>query len=384
MRLAKTYYDVRGTDKRIQVHQGGTRSGKTYSILLSLIELAYRNRNAGAVITICRKTFPALRATAMRDFFEVLQNEQLYNPDDHNKSEGTYKLYGNLFEFVSVDQPQKIRGRKRNVLFINEANECTFEDWRQLILRTTGKIIVDFNPSDEYHWLYESVITRDDAAFFKTTYLDNPFLETEVVEEIERLKDADENYWRVYGLGERGVSRSTIFTHYKIVPTLPESYKPAFYGLDFGYTADPTAIVETFTDGHGFAIDEVGYATQLSNADIAKMLRDRIEDRRVVIADCAEPKSIAEIRGHGINILPCRKGGDSVRTGISFIQSRPLLITERSVNVIKELRNYRWQEDRDARILNVPVDKHNHAIDALRYAITYNQSRPNYGSYQLG
>ena len=170
-KLPATYYHVRNSKKRIQVHQGGTRSGKTYSILQSLIELCHKN--SGLVVTICRKTFPALRATAMRDFFEILENEDAYNVELHNKSEGTYQLWGNLVEFISVDQPQKVRGRKRDVLFINEANEITLEDWRQLILRTTGRIIVDFNPSDEFHWLYD-LPNRDDCDFFKTTYKDNP------------------------------------------------------------------------------------------------------------------------------------------------------------------------------------------------------------------
>ena len=191
MKLPATYYHVRNSKKRIQVHQGGTRSGKTYSILTALVELCYKN--SGLVVTICRKTFPALRATAMRDFFEILENEDAYNVELHNKSEATYQLWGNLVEFISVDQPQKVRGRKRDVLFINEANEITLEDWRQLILRTTGRIIVDFNPSDEFHWLYE-LPERDDCDFFKTTYKDNPFLPQSVLLEIERFKEADENF----------------------------------------------------------------------------------------------------------------------------------------------------------------------------------------------
>ena len=160
MRQPATYYHVKGCDSRVQVHQGGTRSGKTFSILTALIELCHANENSGAVITIARKTFPALRATAMRDFFSILEREDCYNVDQHNKSEATYVLWGNLIEFISVDQPQKVRGRKRDILFINEANELALEDWRQLLLRTTGKAILDFNPSDEYHWIYEEVIPR--------------------------------------------------------------------------------------------------------------------------------------------------------------------------------------------------------------------------------
>jgi len=382
-KLPATYYHVRNSKARIQIHQGGTRSGKTYSILTAIIELCHKN--TGLVITICRKTFPALRATAMRDFFEILNREGLYNPELHNKSEGTYHLFGNLVEFISIDQPQKVRGRKREILFINEANEITLEDWRQLLLRTTERTIIDYNPSDEFHWIYEEVIPREDAEFFQTTYKDNPFLPESVVLEIERFREADENFWRVYGLGERGTSRATIFTHWKEIDQIPNEFKPMNYGIDFGYTADPTAIVRVFTDGHGFAVDELCYGTRLTNADIVQMLRDNQVNRSdVIICDSAEPKSIDEIHAHGFNTHGARKGKDSVKNGIQFLHSRPLLVTSRSVNLIKELRNYKWKEDKNGKQLNEPVDSFNHAIDAMRYAITFNQTNPNFGSYAIG
>ena len=231
-KLPATYYHVKECKSKIQIHQGGTRSGKTYSILTALIELCHKN--SGLVITICRKTFPALRATAMRDFFEILNKEEIYNPDLHNKSDATYQLWGNMVEFISIDQPQKVRGRKRDVLFINEANEINLEDWRQLLLRTTGRVLIDYNPSDEFHWIYEEVIPREDAEFFRTTYKDNPFLPESVVMEIERFKTADENFWKVYGLGERGTSQATIFTHWKEINQIPNENKLLIIGLDFG------------------------------------------------------------------------------------------------------------------------------------------------------
>ena len=383
MKLPATYYHVRESKARIQIHQGGTRSGKTYSILTALIELCHKN--TGLVITICRKTFPALRATSMRDFFEILNKEGAYNVELHNKSEGTYQLWGNLVEFISVDQPQKVRGRKREILFINEANELSLEDWRQLMLRTTERTIIDFNPSDEFHWIYEQVIPREDADFFQTTYKDNPFLPQNVVMEIERFKDVDENFWRVYGLGERGASQATIFTHWKEIDQIPNEYKLLTTGLDFGYTNDPTAVVRIYTDGHGFAVDEICYATRLTNSDIAKMLRDNgVHRSDVVICDSAEPKSIDEIHSHGFNTHGARKGRDSIRSGISFLHSRPLAVTSRSVNLIRELRNYKWKEDKNGKQLNEPVDSFNHAIDAMRYGITWNQTNPNFGSYAIG
>jgi len=382
-KLAATYYHVKESKAKIQVHQGGSRSGKTFSILTALIELCHKN--SGLVITICRKTFPALRATAMRDFFEILNKEDVYNPDLHNKSDATYQLWGNMVEFISIDQPQKVRGRKRDVLFINEANEINLEDWRQLLLRTTGRVLIDYNPSDEFHWIYEEVIPREDAEFFRTTYKDNPFLPESVVMEIERFKTADENFWKVYGLGERGTSQSTIFTHWTEINQVPNEYKLLNIGLDFGYTNDPTAIVRVYTDGHGFAVDELCYATRLTNSDISKVLRDNQVNRSdVVICDSAEPKSIDEIHAHGFNTHGARKGKDSVKNGIQFLHSRPLLITARSVNLIRELRNYKWKEDKNGKQLNEPVDNFNHAIDAMRYAITFNQTNPNFGSYAIG
>jgi len=382
-KLPATYYHVKECKSKIQIHQGGTRSGKTYSILTALIELCHKN--SGLVITICRKTFPALRATAMRDFFEILNNEDVYNPDLHNKSDATYQLWGNMVEFISIDQPQKVRGRKRDVLFINEANEINLEDWRQLLLRTTGRVLLDYNPSDEFHWIYEEVIPREDAEFFRTTYKDNPFLPESVVLEIERFKTADENFWKVYGLGERGTSQATIFTHWKEINQIPNEFKLLTTGVDFGYTNDPTAIVRVYTDGHGFAVDELCYATRLTNSDISKVLRDNQVNRSdVVICDSAEPKSIDEIHAHGFNTHGARKGKDSVKNGIQFLHSRPLLVTARSVNLIRELRNYKWKEDKNGKQLNEPVDKFNHAIDAMRYAITFNQTNPNFGSYAIG
>jgi phage terminase large subunit len=382
MTLAKSYYQVKGSRARIQVHQGGTRSGKTYSILTALIELCWQNENSGAVITIARKTLPALKASAMRDFFEIIEREGLYSPDLHNKSEGTYYLYGNLVEFISVDQPQKVRGRKRDILFINEANELSLEDWRQLLLRTTGQVIIDFNPSDEFHWIYDHVLTRDDVDFFQTTYLDNPFLSPSVVQEIERLRLADENYWRVYGLGERGASRSTVFTHWTQTEQIPEGFKLINYGLDFGFTNDPTALVACYSDGHGYLFQERIFRTGLSNREIYQLAKDI--GSVPVIADSAEPKSINELHGYGMNVHPARKGPDSVRSGIQFLQSRPLLVTSDSLNIIKELRNYKWREDKNGKVLNEPVDVFNHTIDAMRYSATFNQANPNFGKYSIG
>jgi phage terminase large subunit len=366
--------------KKILVEQGGTRSGKTYNILLWLI-FNYCNNNTSKTITICRKTFPAVRGTVMRDFFEILKEYDLYFEELHSKSTNEYYINGNRVEFISLDQPQKIRGRKRDILFINECNELNFEDFQQLIFRTTDNIILDFNPSDEFHWIYDKVLTRGDVEFYQTSYKDNPFLAKSLVEEIERLKDTDENYWRVYGLGERGQSRSLVYS-FKTVKDIPATAKLLGRGLDFGFSNDSTAVVETYVEGNNMYVRELLYRTGMTNQDIARELERIGLDRRDEIwADSAEPKSIEEIYRMGWNIKKTFKG--AINIGIDMVRRHNLYVTEDSVNTIKELRNYKYVEDKNGNLTNKPIDLFNHSLDALRYSIVNKLSRPNYGTYAV-
>lgn len=376
-----TYYHCKNSTKRIQAHQGGTRSGKTYSILHCLVELCWRNENAGLVISVVRRTLPALRGSSMRDFFEILEDSELYNEALHNKTERTYLLFGNLVEFLGTDEPQKVRGRKRDVLFVNEANEIKLESWRQLVLRTGWKIILDYNPSDEFHWIYDQVLTRDDCDFFQTTYKDNPYLPAAQIEEIERLKEVDENYWRVFGLGQRGQSRESVFTKWSEMEQPPEGYQLNAVGLDFGFTNNPTAAVEVWTDGNGYWLKQVLYQRGMANQEIAEALKHY---NVPVIADSAEPKSIAEIHGHGVNIHASKKGRDSVAFGIAQMKSKPMHLDSNSIDLIKEFRNYKYQVDKNGRVLNETVKLFDHGIDAARYAITWKADKPNYGNYVIG
>jgi phage terminase large subunit len=319
----------------------------------------------------------------MRDFLEILQRFEIYDEKYHNKTNNEYTLNGNLVEFISLDQPQKIRGRKRNLLFINEANELYFEDWQQLVMRTTGKVIIDYNPSDAFHWIYDKVIPRDDCEFFKTTYKDNPFLEAEIINEIERLQNTDDDYWRIYGLGERGLSRATIF-QFSIVDQMPEAAKFLSYGLDFGFTNDPTSLVKVFQEGENLYIHELLYHTNLTNDDISDKLQALEVDRyNVIFADSAEPKSIEELYRKRWNIKPTAKGADSVMAGIDMLKRYKIHVTKTSLNTIKEFQNYKWQEDKNGNLLNKPIDNFNHAIDATRYAVWNKLSKPNYGSYAV-
>ena len=375
------YEHLLDNQKKILVEQGGTRSGKTYNIILWII-FQYCTHNHNKIVTICRKTFPSLRATVLRDFIGILQSHNIYSERFHNKSNSEYNLYGNLIEFISLDQPQKIRGRKRDLLFINEANELYFEDWQQLIFRTQESIILDFNPSDEYHWIYDKVIPREDCAFFKTTYLDNPFVEDSIIKEIERLKDTDEQYWRVYGLGERAASKSTIF-NYTEVNQMPVDANLIAYGMDFGYSNDPTTLVSVYSIGHDLYIKEHLYRTQMNTRDIDIFLKEEKLLSNPIYADSAEPRLIAELRRMGHNIFPSIKGKDSINAGIDLLKRYKIHILASSTNAISEFRNYKWREDKAGMLTNVPEDKHNHIIDPCRYATYSILSRPNFGKYTL-
>lgn len=380
IRVNKVYTHLKRSNKKIVVEQGGTRSGKTYNILLWII-FHYCAKYTGQTITIARKTFPAVRSSVMRDFFDILKQHELYNEDLHNKSNSEYVLNGNLVEFVSLDQPQKIRGRKRDLAFLNEANELTFEDWQQIVFRTNGRIILDYNPSDSFHWIYDRVIPREDADFYQTTYMDNPFLDATIVEEIERLKQTDEHYWRVYGLGERGTNRAQVF-QFTTYQQLPPQAKFLSYGLDFGFTNDPSALVACYQWGDNLYFQEVLYSTNLTNQDLSqKFAKFDIGRYDEIFADSSEPKSIEELHRMGFNIKPTAKGADSVNAGIDMLKRYKLHVN--GSNLVKEMENYKWLEDKNGNLLNKPEDKYNHAIDALRYGVWNKLSKPNYGRYTI-
>ena len=345
--------------------QGGTRSGKTYNILLFFVIKLLRER--GKTLTICRASLPSIKGSVLRDFIEILLKIGIYDESNHNKTEQTYLLNGNLVEFVSVDQPQKIRGRKRNYLFINEANELGYDAWLQLIFRTEEKAVLDYNPSDEYSWIYEQVVTREDADFFITTYRDNPFLPQDLVDEIERLKDADENYWRVYGLGQRGLSSETIYTHWHTINRLPGKGE-VFYGLDFGYNV-PSALVKIEMHEGAAYVDEVLYETKLTTGDLIERLKGLgIRKSDELFCDAAEPKTIEELTRAGYN---AKRADKDVWAGINKVKSMPLYITEGSANLMKEIKNYKWKTDKDGKIAQdeQPVKFMDHALDAMRYGI---------------
>lgn len=355
---------------RIRSNRGGSRSSKTYSICQSYIIRLLGV--TGKVLTIGRKTSPALTGTVMRDFFNILQDLDLYDRKSHNKTDKTYWINGNLVEFISMDDPQKKRGASRDWLWLNEANEFTLEDWRQLVMRTREEITLDYNPSMVSHWIYTEVETREDCTLIKSTYRDNPFLPIDQVREIERLEEIDYNFWRIYGLGEIGISEATIFPTYYRVPVFPpvDDY---CYGLDFGFNA-PSALTKVgWKDETELFWEEMIYERGLNTRKLAERIKSVVDRKKVIFADAAEPKTIEELRNeYGVNVVAADK---AVYEGIMKIKSFKLSIVTTSVNLDHELSGYSWKTVTlpDGKIvpLDEPVKFNDHLIDGGRYG-TFN------------
>jgi phage terminase large subunit len=369
------FYQTLNSKKRIKVHQGGTRSGKTYSIVQYLI---YRMTTAKEPLTISivRKTLPALRRSVMRDFINIADKLGIYYLGEHNKSENIFKYNGHTIEFLSTDEPQKIRGAKRNICFINEGNELHYEDFRQLSMRTTEEIIIDFNPSDPVHWLYDEIIDREDCDLFITTYKDNKFLPSELIKEIERIRERDPDYWLVYGEGQRAVfSDRQIFKGWQYIPLseFPE-FDDTTIGIDFGFSNDECAIVEIGKVKDKIYINELCYRKAMTNRDIAEFLKSIGKNNVLAFCDSAEPKSIEELRQMDIWAKGATKGSGSINAGISLLKEFDIIVSNESKNIKKEQQTYFWHQLKDETIINKPIDKNNHLMDAIRYAV-YSQYR---------
>jgi phage terminase large subunit len=355
--------------------KGGTRSGKTYSIVQYLI---YRMTTAKEPLTISivRKTLPALRRSVMRDFINIADKLGIYYLGEHNKSENIFKYNGHTIEFLSTDEPQKIRGAKRDICFINEGNELNYEDFRQLSMRTTSEMIIDFNPSDPVHWLYEEIIDREDCDLFITTYKDNKFLPSELIKEIERIRERDPDYWLVYGEGQRAVfSDRQIFKGWQYIPLkeFPE-FDDTTIGIDFGFSNDECAIVEIGKVKDRIYINELCYRKAMTNRDIAEFLKSIGKNNVLAFCDSAEPKSIEELRQMDIWAKGATKGSGSINAGISLLKEFDIIVSNESKNIKKEQQTYFWHQLKDETIINKPIDKNNHLMDAIRYAV-YSQYR---------
>lgn len=353
-----------GLKKRIRAVAGGTSAGKTISILQILIDDA-QSDTVPTLTSVVSESFPHLRRGAMRDFLSIMQEHGYFKDERWSKTDYTYTFEtGSKIEFFSADQPSKVRGPRRDRLFVNEGNNVPLEAWEQLLIRTKEYAFIDWNPISEFYMYTDYIGQRDDVDFEILTYKDNEGLSQEIVDEIERRK-SNKNWWMVYGLGQLGDVEGKVFTGWQVIDSIPHEARLERYGLDFGYSNDPTAIVAIYYYNGGYILDEVTYQKGLSNKQIADILNN--QPRALVMADSAEPKSIDELKLYGVNIQPTLKGQGSVNQGIQYVQDQRLSITKRSVNGIKEYRNYMWETDKEGRILNVPIDMWNHFIDATRY-----------------
>lgn len=355
---------VASLSKRIKCVQGGTSASKTISILLNLIHQAQSDREP-TLTSIVSESFPHLKRGVMRDFFNIMESHKYYRDANWNATDKIYTFEtGSKIEFFSADQPSKVRGPRRDRLFLNECNNIPYEAFDQLEVRTKQSIYLDWNPVSEF-WFYDKVANRDDVEHLVLTYLDNEALDPEIVKSIEQRKN-NKSWWQVYGLGQLGEVDTRIYTGWQIIDEIPFEARLERYGLDFGYTNDPTAIVAVHYYAGGYILDEITYQKGLLNKPIADILNN--VPKALVIADCAEPKSIDELRLHNVNILPAQKGQGSRLYGIQKLQDKRVSVTKRSINLIKEYRNYLWITDKDGRILNEPMDGNDHCMDAIRYA----------------
>lgn len=350
--------------KRIRGVSGGTSASKTISILIWLID--YAQSTKGELISIVSESFPHLKRGSMRDFQMIMEQHNYWKPDRWNKTDYKYTFEtGTVIEFFSADQSGKVRGPRRDVLFVNEANNIPFETFNQLEVRTRKLIWLDWNPVSEFWW-YTDILPIMDVDFLTLTYKDNEALEQSIVDAIEARKE-NKNWFRVYGEGLLGEAEGRIYTSWATIDEIPHEARLERYGLDFGYSNDPTAIVAVYYYNGGYILDEVTYLKGLSNKRIADVFINL--PQAMVIADSAEPKSIDEIRSYGINIMPSVKGKDSVASGIQFVQDQKISVTKNSINLLKEYRNYLWAKDKDEKILNEPEPGFDHLMDALRYAL---------------
>lgn len=358
-------------DNRFIINQGGTGSSKTWS--LAQLFLVMLIRENGKVMSIVRKTLPALKATAINDLIKIMNLHGIYSLEAHNKSDLYFELNGNKLEYFAVDDPQKVKSRRRDYLWLNEANEFKYEDFKQLNMRTNDQVFLDFNPSDQYHWIYDHVKTRKDTKTIKSTYKDNPYLDKQVVKEIEEYKKHDQNYWRVYGLGEIGVSMTTILTHWELVDELPEGGE-TIYGLDFGYN-NPSALVQVVIKDKDVFVKELLYESHLTNSQLIEKVKGLIDPSKYLYCDSAEPDRIEELKQAGLLAEPAYK---NVGLGIDQLKSHALYITKDSVNLLKEVKSYQWKEKDGKPIEGEPVDVNNHLIDGTRYAVATYYKRPEF------
>ena len=357
-----TFDNLLSAKKRITHHVGGTRSGKTYAILQYLIVKALQEEQN---ITVVRRTVPSLKRSVIKDFKEILLDLGIWSNDSYNISDRVYTFSnGSLLSFVNTDDAEKLRGVKSDILFIDEASEQHEESYFQLSIRTSGEIILAYNPTvSPYHFLRQ----MDDVEIFRTTYKDNPYLPEQMVKEIEGLEKKNPKYWQIYGLGEYTVNDKAVFQNFQILEDFPV-HELVGFGMDFGFSNDPTALVAVHKHHDMLYIRELMYDKGLTTNDIVRKLKElNIGKSEEIWADSAEPRLIEEIYRSGFNIKPVKKGPDSIRFGIGVLQNYGLVVDKKSTHLIDELYGYEYIQDKYGHITDKPQDFNNHCIDALRY-----------------
>lgn len=370
IQTTRVFQDLQESTKRVNVFQGSSRASKTYNILIWFIVKLLNEDNK--VLSIVRKTLPALKGSVLRDLKEILDKLELLEVGKWHQADGYYELGTNIIEWFSVDDETKLRGRKRDYLFINEATELSQDEYVQLALRTSGVIVMDLNPSLWKSWIYD-LEGQEDVKYNYITYLDNPFLEPTTIQEIEKLKTRDPNLWRIFGLGERGLPTKMVFTHQQFYYELPPEARLLGYGIDWGYS-DPSSLVSVHKLGDSIYCEELLYLRNITIPDFIYKIKDlNLNLREDFIADSANPSAIEELRRNGINCKPVKK--DSILHGIDLLKRSNFFIHAGSKNLQQELLSYVWKTDKNNNNLDEPVDSDNHLIDGIRYVMEMKTSR---------
>ena len=375
-----SYQNQNDSPTRITIHYGGTRSGKTYSLLQWVIVKCLEGKED---VVIVRKTIPSLKRTIIKDFEDIMNAMGIWNQNDFNITDRIYEFYtGSTITFISTDNPEKLRGMKSSILWLEEANEVDSESWLQLRLRCTGPIILSLNPTiSPHHWIRGI----EGATQYFTTFRNNPYLEREVINSIKELERTNPKAWRVYGMGEFVTNDKAVFD-FEVCEWAPNDAEVVCLGVDFGYSSDPTAIVTLLRKDRDIWLIENCYERGMVTTEIGNRLKSIVGDTRWEIwADSAEPRLIEELYRMGLNIRPVIKGKDSVNFGIGVLQSYQLHLPKACQNLVNEFYGYEWQSDRFGRQLDRPTDFNNHLIDAARYGAMMRLSvkAENKGKYNI-
>jgi phage terminase large subunit len=361
IKTTRTFDDVMNSKSRVIQCIGGTRSSKSYSILQFLIVMGLESTQT---ITIVRKTIPSLKRTLIKDFTDILKGLNLWKEDNFNTTDRVYKLGESTIQFINSDDPEKLRGLKSDILFIDEASEIDEESYFQLSIRTTGKIILAYNPTvSPYHWLRQ----MQDCERYVTTYKDNPYLPKEMVDAIEELEIKNPKYWKIYGKGEFAPNDKAVF-QFDIIDDTDGEF--VAFGFDVGYSSDPSALVAIYKKDNELHLEELLYETKLVTSDIIdKLKRLQIDKTHEIFCDSAEPRLIEEIYRSGFNIKAVVKGPDSIRFGIGVMQNYKIKILRTSQNLINEMYAYQYITDKYGYVTDRPEGGLDHLIDAARYAV---------------